>query len=146
MLAEVQTCSFRASRTFIHTHSFPKEYFGGALQLVKDESLSKISHVQLTIEPSTKQCISEKILADRDKECQLHDLDNCIHEEADSASDFATSVSNISDKEFERRWKIGQANKGRTPWNKGKKHSKETRELIRKRTVEALSDPKVMSC
>ncbi|KAI3945924.1 hypothetical protein MKW98_007273 [Papaver atlanticum] len=45
--------------------------------------------------------------------------------------------------ETERRRKIGFANKGRTPWNKGKKHSAETRKKIKQRTIEALSDPKV---
>ncbi|KAI3946632.1 hypothetical protein MKW92_036374 [Papaver armeniacum] len=45
--------------------------------------------------------------------------------------------------ETERRRKIGFANKGRTPWNKGKKHSAETRKKIKQRTKEALSDPKV---
>ncbi|KAI3815058.1 hypothetical protein L1987_14712 [Smallanthus sonchifolius] len=46
-------------------------------------------------------------------------------------------------KEIERRQKIGLANKGRVPWNKGKKHTPETRELISRRTKEALKDPKV---
>ncbi|KAL8242625.1 hypothetical protein R6Q59_012927 [Mikania micrantha] len=45
--------------------------------------------------------------------------------------------------EIERRRKIGLANKGRVPWNKGKKHTLETRELISQRTKEALKDPKV---
>ncbi|KAK1276320.1 hypothetical protein QJS04_geneDACA011017 [Acorus gramineus] len=45
--------------------------------------------------------------------------------------------------EMLRRRKIGLANKGKTPWNKGKKHDEETRERIRRRTIEALSDPKV---
>ncbi|XP_008791397.2 uncharacterized protein LOC103708311 [Phoenix dactylifera] len=142
MLANIQMSSFNASRALIHTHFFPKEYVG-ALQLVKDEESSKLNRLQLTIESSTEQYKTEKSSADRDEECQLHDIDNVIYEEADSASDYAKSASNICDKEIQRRWKIGLANKGRTPWNKGKKHSKETRELIKKRTMEALSDPKV---
>ncbi|CAK9147947.1 unnamed protein product [Ilex paraguariensis] len=47
-------------------------------------------------------------------------------------------------KESQRRRKIGLANKGKVPWNKGKRHSAETRERIRPRTKEAMKDPKVM--
>lgn len=50
------------------------------------------------------------------------------------------------DPELVRRRKIGMANKGKVPWNKGRKHSAETRERIRERTKEALRDPKVKSC
>ncbi|RDX84182.1 hypothetical protein CR513_34806, partial [Mucuna pruriens] len=46
-------------------------------------------------------------------------------------------------KERIRRMRIGLANKGKVPWNKGRKHSAETRERIRQRTIEALRDPKV---
>ncbi|KAG8472344.1 hypothetical protein CXB51_035312 [Gossypium anomalum] len=46
-------------------------------------------------------------------------------------------------KEEQRRRKIGLANKGRVPWNKGWKHSAETRLRIKQRTIEALNDPKV---
>ncbi|KAK1583234.1 hypothetical protein Q3G72_022034 [Acer saccharum] len=46
-------------------------------------------------------------------------------------------------KEMERRRKIGSANKGRVPWNKGIKHTAETRVRIKQRTVEALRNAKV---
>ncbi|KAG6424468.1 hypothetical protein SASPL_114886 [Salvia splendens] len=39
--------------------------------------------------------------------------------------------------------RIGHGNKGRVPWNKGRKHSEETRERISRKTKEALKDPKV---
>ncbi|KAE8702293.1 Cobalt ion binding [Hibiscus syriacus] len=45
----------------------------------------------------------------------------------------------------QRRRKIGLANKGRVPWNKGRKHSAETQLRIKQRTIEALNDPKMMS-
>lgn len=123
MLVNVQMTSFNASRALIHTHFFPKEYSVGALQIVKDGESSKLNSLQLTTESSTEQHKTEKISADRDGECQSHDLDNVKYEEADSASDHAKNTSNIWDKETQRRWKIGLANKSRTPWNKGKKHS-----------------------
>ncbi|GKV02077.1 hypothetical protein SLEP1_g14559 [Rubroshorea leprosula] len=46
-------------------------------------------------------------------------------------------------KEIQRRRKIGLANKGKVPWNKGKKHTAETCLRIKQRTIEALKDPKV---
>ncbi|KAF1885451.1 hypothetical protein Lal_00029340 [Lupinus albus] len=48
-------------------------------------------------------------------------------------------------KERTRRMRIGLANKGKVPWNKGRKHTAETRERIRLRTLEALRNPKVKS-
>ncbi|GER53457.1 Rho GTPase activation protein (RhoGAP) with PHdomain [Striga asiatica] len=42
-----------------------------------------------------------------------------------------------------RRKKRRHGNKGRAPWNKGRKHSEETREKIRRRTKEAMEDPKI---
>ncbi|KAK3134722.1 hypothetical protein QOZ80_5BG0409890 [Eleusine coracana subsp. coracana] len=49
----------------------------------------------------------------------------------------------LSEKEIERRRKIGAANKGKVPWTKGRKWSEEHKKLIRQRTAEALRNPKV---
>ncbi|CAA7013827.1 unnamed protein product [Microthlaspi erraticum] len=53
-----------------------------------------------------------------------------------------TEADNLS-KEEERRRKIGLANRGKVPWNKGKTHSEDTRRRIKQRTIEALRNPKV---
>ncbi|CAM8993792.1 unnamed protein product [Rhodiola kirilowii] len=42
-----------------------------------------------------------------------------------------------------RRLRISKANKGNTPWNKGRKHSAETLRRIKERTRLAMQDPKV---
>ncbi|KAF8379351.1 hypothetical protein HHK36_028785 [Tetracentron sinense] len=42
-----------------------------------------------------------------------------------------------------RRMRISKANKGNVPWNKGRKHSAETRKRIKERTKLAMQDPKV---
>nr|XP_043624087.1 uncharacterized protein LOC122595723 [Erigeron canadensis] len=47
------------------------------------------------------------------------------------------------EKELLRRNRISKANKGRGAWNKGIKHSPETRQKIRERTKLAMSNPQV---
>ncbi|KAH6775711.1 hypothetical protein C2S52_013272 [Perilla frutescens var. hirtella] len=51
--------------------------------------------------------------------------------------------SEDDDKGTQRTDKTCHGNKGRVPWNKGLKHSEETREKISRRTKEALKDPKI---
>jgi hypothetical protein len=51
--------------------------------------------------------------------------------------------SSIADKEVARRMKISAANRGRTPWNKGRNLTREVREKIRQRTFEAMQRPDV---
>ncbi|XP_062204930.1 uncharacterized protein LOC133906975 [Phragmites australis] len=49
----------------------------------------------------------------------------------------------LDERERLRRLRISKANKGNTPWNKGRKHSPETLQRIRERTRIAMQDPKV---
>ncbi|XBJ08691.1 hypothetical protein VPH35_013933 [Triticum aestivum] len=49
----------------------------------------------------------------------------------------------VDEREMMRRMRISQANKGNTPWNKGRKHSPETLQRIRERTRLAMQNPKV---
>ncbi|KAL6285280.1 hypothetical protein ACE6H2_009670 [Prunus campanulata] len=49
----------------------------------------------------------------------------------------------LDERERLRRMRISKANKGNTPWNKGRKHSPETLQLIRERTRLAMQNPKV---
>lgn len=60
-------------------------------------------------------------------------------------SDQDTQQPQPDDREQLRRMRISKANKGNTPWNKGRKHSPETLRKIKERTRLAMQNPKVMS-
>ncbi|KAK6796085.1 hypothetical protein RDI58_009540 [Solanum bulbocastanum] len=55
----------------------------------------------------------------------------------------ASEEGELNEREKLRRMRISKANKGNTPWNKGRKHSPETLQRIRERTRLAMQDPKV---
>ncbi|XP_013629059.1 PREDICTED: translation initiation factor IF-2-like [Brassica oleracea var. oleracea] len=59
------------------------------------------------------------------------------------ATEKDTAEADREVREEERRRKIGLANKGKVPWNKGIKHTQDTRRRIKQRTIEALRNPKV---
>ncbi|XP_038899557.1 uncharacterized protein LOC120086822 [Benincasa hispida] len=67
---------------------------------------------------------------------------------APSTSEFQLTSSSgdseeLDERERLRRERISKANKGNTPWNKGRKHSAETLRRIKERTRLAMQDPKV---
>lgn len=55
----------------------------------------------------------------------------------------SSEETELNEREKLRRMRISKANKGNTPWNKGRKHSPETLQRIRERTRLAMQDPKV---
>lgn len=95
---------------------------------------------------SAQQLKKLNVLRDKSQELDLHDLDRNLQTEDCSDSSLDRITDSVHIKELERRRKIGLANRGKTPWNKGIKHSEETRMRIKKQTIKALSDPKVMPC
>lgn len=126
--------------------SLLKGHNGGTLQIALDEFPSKVHPIHLNIQSSADQIESEKFSTYSNEEHQVHNVDAYQTDKVDIASNSCQSTTKIRETEMQRRRKIGLANKGRIPWNKGRKHNEETRERISKRTIEALSDPKVMSC
>ncbi|XP_061340911.1 uncharacterized protein LOC133287344 isoform X2 [Gastrolobium bilobum] len=52
-------------------------------------------------------------------------------------------LQELDERETLRRMRISKANKGQTPWNKGRKHSAETLQKIKERTRLAMQNPKV---
>ncbi|ONK70022.1 uncharacterized protein A4U43_C05F29430 [Asparagus officinalis] len=129
-----------AYHTFITACSWTKGHSDGTLHLVIDDHdlLSK-----LNVQSSPKKIEGKDVLANNIEEYQVPGIDVDQRDEAGGSSSSGKNIVNICESEMERRKKIGLANKGRIPWNKGRTHSKETRDRISKRTIEALSDPKV---
>ncbi|XP_075520364.1 uncharacterized protein LOC142553764 isoform X2 [Primulina tabacum] len=56
---------------------------------------------------------------------------------------FGEDSTQVDERRRLRRSIISKANKGNTPWNKGKKHSPETLQRIKERTRIAMQDPKI---
>ncbi|WOH04117.1 hypothetical protein DCAR_0623525 [Daucus carota subsp. sativus] len=89
-----------------------------------------------TLEP---KIVNEKNA--HDGHCTLH-----IHSDSETlqrAEHQSTSDDELDDREKLRRKRISKANKGKSPWNKGRKHSPETRQRIKEKTRLAMQDPKV---
>ncbi|KAL2462399.1 hypothetical protein Fot_53636 [Forsythia ovata] len=81
-----------------------------------------------------------------------NDYQNALRMDVDSRSSNGFMVgrqsssensTEVDERETLRRLRISKANKGNRPWNKGRKHSPETLQLIREKTRLAMQDPKV---
>ncbi|OIW08220.1 hypothetical protein TanjilG_15181 [Lupinus angustifolius] len=99
------------------------------LQISVDDG--EVSHVQ--------EYNQSKLSVDSSEEIYLNNENEVVVGLRDSLKSLSEEVL----KERIRRMRIGLANKGKVPWNKGRKHTAETRERIRQRTLEALRSPKV---
>ncbi|KAF3331913.1 hypothetical protein FCM35_KLT03319 [Carex littledalei] len=129
------------SNTKVFSHAdlkFPlpsnKRLVGGRRFYVKLHTKFKFEHAicaLATIE-------SESIALNSSSETQIGSDWNFGASQDDSQED-----SGIDEKERLRRSRISRANKGNTPWNKGKKHSPETIQRIQERTKIAMQDSKV---
>ncbi|CAN6997552.1 unnamed protein product [Brassica rapa subsp. trilocularis] len=64
------------------------------------------------------------------------------HEQSYSLSP-SDGGEDVDGREKLRRMRISKANRGNTPWNKGRKHSPETLQKIRERTKIAMQNPKI---
>ncbi|KAG6790414.1 hypothetical protein POTOM_006567 [Populus tomentosa] len=106
--------------------TFPRIDDFVALQISDDvgETTGSSKHYKskIPLDPAEKQTISEEVQPDG---CQYS----------------AEIINDLPKKRRKRKKKHG--NKGRIPWNKGRKHTAETRALIKQRTIEALTNPQV---
>ncbi|XP_074375816.1 uncharacterized protein LOC141717577 isoform X2 [Apium graveolens] len=108
-----------------------------------------ISHIKLQSRGALVSAVATlepKISAESD----AHDDHHRMHVETGSQKtqgvehqSTSEEFTDVDDKEKLRRMRISKANKGNTPWNKGRKHSPETLRKIREKTKLAMQDPKV---
>lgn len=103
--------------------SLQKVQYGGTLQLAIYEFPSKVHPIHLNIRSSADHIENEKFSTNSNEEHQVHNIDVDPTDKIDIASNSGQSTTDICESEMQRRRKIGLANKGRIPWNKGRKHS-----------------------
>lgn len=109
-------------------------------------------YVGLGLSISCKRlCSCRAVYKNRNRRDTSHDgIKSDLSEEASSTASVCIDgnqhiLGNVDSEDNEGTHKTTHGNKGRVPWNKGRKHSEETREKISRKTKEALKDPKVKS-
>ncbi|KAH9626217.1 hypothetical protein KSS87_000096 [Heliosperma pusillum] len=80
----------------------------------------------------------------KDKEKDSNALSSTAKLESGTVQNESSSGGSeeVDEREKLRRLRISKANKGNTPWNKGRKHSPETLQRIKERTKLAMQSPK----
>lgn len=112
-----------ASRSYVSVQAFSREHVLGKLQLLIERDSNKISNLDSSSESHLKCIENDNVSVANNGYYGQIDLAEDQMGAAGLAPNFNKDLENISDKEIQRRQKIGLANKGRTPWNKGRKHS-----------------------
>merc|ERR1712224_383118 len=89
--------------------------------------------------------LRKRILEDRDREevkIRVLEDDRVLEMVGDDPEAVLRPETTMAN-ELKRRERISKANKGNVPWNKGRKHSPETIEKIRRKTMERMKSPEV---
>ncbi|PON78271.1 Nuclease associated modular domain [Trema orientale] len=93
-----------------------------------------------TLEPKCKVNHDDKHTGQKNSRLGIDRSSPTVQTQTQSSGE---DSGDLDEKERLRRMRISKANKGNTPWNKGRKHSPETLQRIRERTRIAMQDPKV---
>ncbi|XP_021757670.1 uncharacterized protein LOC110722692 [Chenopodium quinoa] len=84
-----------------------------------------------------------KAVATLEPKCSIQSKDEEKHSQIFPSTSKPNEEEELDEREKLRRIRISNANKGNTPWNKGRKHSPETLQRIKERTRLAMQNPKV---
>lgn len=113
----------RVCPSFDSFNSLSRAHHPGALEIsVNVEEASNYFHFKLSQDSAEIETLNEEVLLDNYPDCSKNPSGN---------------------KERQKSRKRTHGNKGKVPWNRGRKHTAETRALIKQRTIEALRDPQV---
>ncbi|KAF2290822.1 hypothetical protein GH714_015624 [Hevea brasiliensis] len=116
----------RVCPSYASFNSLSRVHHRGALQISVNaeeaSSFGKHCRLKLSQDSAETETLNEELLLDNYCDCSKNPSDN-------------------NERKKCRKRKHG--NKGKVPWNKGRKHTAETRALIKRRTIEALRDPQV---
>ena len=131
--------NFRHRRT-PHTKSFIKV----STAVSSSEGEKPRKHTRACACPNCN-FLRKRILEDRDREevkIRVLEDDRVLEMVGDDPEAVLRPETTMAN-ELKRRERISKANKGNVPWNKGRRHSPETIEKIRRKTMERMKSPEV---